>query len=187
MQVKTLEIRYKELDFWKNTFTTMAGQSAMLTGFAYGGLSLDSEKKSWLINFGYLGCTTSAMGFGLLTIVIASLCGMLGPGLALRGPEGPSSVHKAVDTMKDESVLCFIFFMCQLLFFHLSSFLLMWMLYPTNVAVIVNVVLAIFLVMFVYNGVTIFSKLHVSSEDAISGKFQEFGNYSHMQQLDQRQ
>lgn len=89
----------------------MAGQSAMLTGFCYGGLSIDSEVKSWIIQFGYLSCTTTAMGFGLLTIVIASLCGMLGPGLALRGPEGPSSVHKAVDTMKDESVMCFSFFM----------------------------------------------------------------------------
>jgi len=61
----------------------------MLTGFCYGGLSLDSEKMSWIINFGYLGVTTTAMGFGLLTIVVSSLAGMLGPGLALRGPEGP--------------------------------------------------------------------------------------------------
>jgi|TARA_B110001450_G_C17395447_1_gene389449 hypothetical protein len=48
----------------------------------------------------YLSTTTLAMGFGLLVIIIASLCGMLGPGLALRGPEGPKSVHLAVDTMK---------------------------------------------------------------------------------------
>jgi len=49
VQVRTLEIRYKELDFWKTTFTTMAGQSAMLTGFCYGGLSVDSPVKTWLI------------------------------------------------------------------------------------------------------------------------------------------
>ena len=82
----------------------------MLAGFCYGGLSIDSNKVSWWIQFGYLSFTTLGMGFGLLVIVIASLCSMLGPGLALRGPEGPNSVHLAVDTMKEESVLCFYFF-----------------------------------------------------------------------------
>jgi hypothetical protein len=78
----------------------MASQSALLAGFCYGGLSIDSEKPSWIVQFAYLSTTTLAMGFGLLVIIIASLCGMLGPGLALRGPEGPKSVHLAVDTMK---------------------------------------------------------------------------------------
>lgn len=154
----------------------MAGQSAMLTGFCYAGLSLDSEKKSWIINFGYLSVTTMAMGFGLLTIVISSLCGMLGPGLALRGPDGPNSVHKAVDTMKNEAITCFAFFILQLLFFHISSFSLMWMLYPSRVAIIVNIVLFVFLVIFVYNGVTIWSKLHVKEDEAVSGQFTNFAN-----------
>lgn len=47
--------------------------------------------------------TTGAMGCGLIVIVVASLAGMLGPGLALRGPEGAESVHLAVETMKYES------------------------------------------------------------------------------------
>jgi hypothetical protein len=67
----------------------MAGQSAMITGFCYGGLSLadptDGDKWTNMISLGFLSTTSAAMGFGLLTIVIASLCGMLGPGLALRG------------------------------------------------------------------------------------------------------
>jgi hypothetical protein len=164
-------IRQKELEFWKTTFTTMAAQSAMLTGFCYGGLSIDAEKKSWVINFGYLSVTTCAMGFGLLTIVIGSLCGMLGPGLALRGPDGPKSVHMAVDVMKSEAVACFGFFMLQLFFFHLSSFSLMWILYSSRVAIIVNIVLAFFLVLFLVNGFTIWNKLHVSEKDAVSGQF----------------
>lgn len=53
-----------------------------------------------MISFGFLSTTSAAMGFGLLTIIIASLCGMLGPGLALRGHEGANSMHKAVDIMK---------------------------------------------------------------------------------------
>jgi hypothetical protein len=118
------------------------------------------------------------MGFGLLVIIIASLCGMLGPGLALRGPEGPKSVHLAVDTMKQESVYCFYFFILQLLFFHLSSFSLVWYLYPAKVAIVVNVVLLFFLLLFVAQGFEIFNKLHVKEMDAVSGQFDNFaGTY----------
>ena len=85
----------------------MAGQAAMLTGFCYGGLSLSARSDNEYadqISFGYLATTTGSMGCGLLTIIVAALCSMLGPGLALRGSEGAGSVHKAVETMKDESL-----------------------------------------------------------------------------------
>ena len=54
---------------------------------------------SSLVGLFYLAFTTGAMGCGLIVIVVSSLAGMLGPGLALRGPEGAQSVHKAVETM----------------------------------------------------------------------------------------
>jgi len=116
------------------------------------------------------------MSFGLLVIIIASLCGMLGPGLALRGPEGPKSVHLAVDTMKSESVYCFYFFILQLFFFHLSSFSLVWYLYPAKVAFVVNIVILFFLLLFIAQGYEIFNKLHVSEMDAVSGQFDNFAN-----------
>jgi hypothetical protein len=146
----------------------------MITGFCYGGISLskhDDTQYSSLISFGYLSTTTAAMGFGLLTIVVAALCSMLGPGLALRGSEGALSMHKAVETMKDESSNCFYFFVLQLLFFHISSFLLMWVLYSRLVALVVNVVLLFFLIVFIVNGMDIVNKLHVTEEEAVSGKF----------------
>ena len=112
LQVKTLNIREKELNYWSTTFHTMASQSALLAGFCYGGLSLEIDSKvPSLVQFGYLATTTGGMGFGLLCITIAALCGMLGPGLALRGGEGAVSMHKAVENMKKESETCFKFFM----------------------------------------------------------------------------
>ena len=81
---------------------------------------------------------------------------MLGPGLALRGGEGANSVHQAVEAMKKESKNCFIFFMAQLLFFHLSSFLLMWTLYSTTTATVINVILLVFLIAFIWNGMDIY-------------------------------
>lgn len=96
-------------------------------------------------------------------------------------------MHKAVDTMKEESVFVFNFFVAQLLFFHLSSFLLMWVLYQPAVAVVVTVVLAVFLVLFIVNGVDIFNKLHLDDDQAVSGKFQDFSKYQNFNDLDSAQ
>ena len=78
LQVKTLNIREKELNYWSTTFQTMASQSAILAGFCYGGLSMEIEGKvPGLIQFGYLATTTGGMGFGLLCITIAALVSTL--------------------------------------------------------------------------------------------------------------
>lgn len=128
------------------------------------------------IQLGYLSTTTCGMAFGLLCITIAALCSMLGPGLALRGGSGAESMHLAVENMKVESRTCFIFFTLQLLFFHLSSFLLMWTLYSRTVAIFINCILLIFLLVFIKNGQEIYEKLHVRDEDAVTGKFQNFAD-----------
>lgn len=134
---------------------------------------MGSKIPGW-IQFGYLSTTTCGMAFGLLCITIAALCSMLGPGLALRGSNGAESMHQAVENMKLESRTCFTFFILQLLFFHLSSFLLMWTLYTKTVALFVNAILLVFLIIFVKNGLDIYQKLHVKDEDAVTGKFSNF-------------
>ncbi len=104
------------------------------------------------------------MAFGLLCITIAAFCVMFGPGLALRGGEGATSMHKAVENMKIESRQCFKFFILQLLFFHVSSFLLMWLYYPIKVALVINIILGVFLALFIKNGTEIYDSLYVSDE-----------------------
>ena len=99
---------------------------------------------------------------------------MFGPGLALRGEDGAASMHKAVENLKEESKICFRFFIVEMLCFHISSFLLMWIYYSKMVALIINIVLGVFLIAFIINGVDIIKKLYVNEEDAVSGKFQDF-------------
>jgi len=94
-------------------------------------------------------------------------------------------MHKAVDNMKSESHTCFMFFILQLLFFHLSSFLMMWTLYSRTVALIINVILLIFLVLFIYNGYDIYSQLHVNDSDAVSGQFTNFAEAQYAAQVDE--
>ena len=148
------------MNYWKMTFATMASQSAMLTGFTWGELSIQPSKGvSQAVGLCYLLFTSITMASGLVVIIIGSLCSMLGPGLALRGPDGALSVHKAVDCMKRESQLCFNFFLTQLFFFHLSSFMLMWMLYSTKTCIVINIVLFVFLLAFIIQAFDIIHKL----------------------------
>ena len=111
---------------------------------------------------------------------------MFGPGLALRGADGAQSMHKAVENMKKESTNCFVFFILQLLFFHMSSFLLMWLYYPVKVAIVINIILGAFLVVFIKNGWEIFDKLYVKDDDAVSGQFKDFSQYENMYDLDKQ-
>ena len=64
----------------------------------------------------------------------------------------------------------------------------MWMLYPIKVALVVNVVLMFFLLLFLKNGFEIFTQLYVKEDEAVSGQFSDFANvYSHLGELDRRQ
>lgn len=54
---------------------------------------------------------------------------------------------------------------------------MMWCLYTKYVAIVVNVVLFIFLILFACNGYDIYKKLHLSESEAISGRFQDFSQY----------
>ena len=53
----------------------------------------------------------------------------------------------------------------------------MWLLYTAKVALIVNMVLLVFLIIFIINGIDIVQKLHVTEDEAVSGKFQDFSKY----------
>ena len=112
---------------------------------------------------------------------------MLGPGLALRGGDGAQSMHKAVNNMKFESKQCFNFFMLQILFFLISTFCLMWVLYDKKVAFAINMILLIFLVAFIKNGYDIYDTLAVDEKDAVTGVFQNFEQYEGMGDLAQNE
>ena len=80
LQVKSLNIREKELNYWSTTFHTMASQSALLAGFCYSGIGQEiGDKINPLIQFGYLSTTTAGMAFGLLCITIAALVSNIHP------------------------------------------------------------------------------------------------------------
>ena len=65
------------------------------------------------------------MGLELLTVVNATLCAILGPGLALRGPDG--SMHTAVNGMMTHYKFTLACFSSGLICFMFSALLYGWM------------------------------------------------------------
>ena len=98
---------------------------------------------------------------------------MLGPGLALRGPDG--SMHRAVDGLMLEYRLTFLFFTMGLIAFHLSALLFAWLEFSWPVALAMTVAL----VMFMYGMWRYFKRIYqrfaLESDRYITGKF-EFGD-----------
>jgi hypothetical protein len=98
---------------------------------------------------------------------------MLGPGLALRGPDG--SMHRAVDGLMLEYRLTFLFFTMGLVAFHVSALLFAWLEFSWPVALAMTLAL----IMFIYGmwryGNRIYQRFALESDRMITGKF-EFGD-----------
>lgn len=60
----------------------------------------------------------------------------------------------------------------------------MWLYYPIKVALLVNLILLAFLLVFIKNGWEIYSRLYVNDAEAISGQFKDFAQYENMYDLD---
>jgi len=174
LQVSLLKIREKELQFYTQNCIAIGTQAALLSGFAYNGIiqvDIPSESSDWLKTC-YLCVTTFAMGFELIAVLNSTLCSMLGPGLALRGPDG--SMHRAVDGLMLEYRLTFLFFTMGLIAFHVSALLFAWLEFSWPVALAMTLAL----LMFIYGMGRYFKRIYnrfaLDSDHYITGKF-EFG------------
>ena len=91
LKVCLLAIRERELDLYTQNCRSIGTSAALLAGFAYAGLSTTSDFSEDTSEFSkglYLTVTTSAMSLNVASMAAATWCSMLGPGLALRGPDG---------------------------------------------------------------------------------------------------
>lgn len=84
------------------------------------------------------------------------------------------AIDTAIENLQEKSYQCFKYFMLELLCFHISSFLLMWIYYRFFVALVINIILGAFLIMFIKNGYEIYTELYIDEKDAVSGKFKTF-------------
>ena len=129
LKVGLLQIREKELNFYTQNCLAVCTQAALLAGFAYSGLtqvSIPEEANFW-VRLLYLAVTVMAMCFEIIAVLNTTLLAIVGPGLALRGPDG--SMHPAVDGMMAEYKHALSCFKLGLVCFHFSAGLFGWIMF----------------------------------------------------------
>ena len=125
LKVCLLAIRERELDFYTQNCRSIGTSAALLAGFAYAGLSSTSDFSEDTTEFSkgvFLTVTVCAMSLNIASMAAATWCSMLGPGLALRGPDG--SMDRAVEGLALEYRVIFLLFAAGLLCFFFSALLL---------------------------------------------------------------
>lgn len=146
-------------------------QAALLAGFAYSGLTqvaipLDSE---YVLKLLYLLVSTTAMCLELIAVMNTTLLSMMGPGLALRGPDG--SMHPAVDGMIVEYQYAYLNFVLGLIFFHFSAALFSWLMFNWLVSTFVSGCVLGSLYLLVRYASRVYTRFRLPSTEVVTGKF----------------
>lgn len=125
LKVSLLAIRERELNLYTSNCRQIGTQAALLFGFAYSGLSVMAGDDYASMPAGYTAlfeiCSFLSMVLNALALYGATTCAMLGPGLALRGPDG--SMDQAVEGLALEYRMTFVLYMAGLLTFYACAIL----------------------------------------------------------------
>mmetsp|Transcript_10381 Transcript_10381/g.26982 ORF Transcript_10381/g.26982 Transcript_10381/m.26982 type:complete len:189 (-) Transcript_10381:239-805(-) len=171
LKVNLLRIRERELTFYTNNCLSISTQAALLAGFAWFGLTevpWEADANEY-VQAVYLVVTTLIMGLQMLTVVNATLVAILGPGLALRGPDG--SMHTAVDGMMTHYRFTFASFSLGLVCFQFSALLYHWMQFTWEFAVPNSMLLLTTVWLMWRGGRRIYALLKLSADTIVTGEF----------------
>jgi hypothetical protein len=129
LKVSLLVIRQRELNFYTNNCISIGTNALFFASFAWWGLTEPpfNELGNDVVQTTYLAITAAIMVLELLATVNATLCSILGPALAIRGPDG--AMHQAVDGMVTHYRFTFGCFAIGVFGFELSLVSYMWMLF----------------------------------------------------------
>jgi uncharacterized membrane protein len=133
LKASLLSIRQRELTFYTNNCTALGTNSLLIASFSWWALTEPpfDEYGNDLVQTIYLLFSASIMALQLLVSVDATLCGVLGPALAIRGQDG--AMHQAVDGMVSHYRFTLTCFCLGVVLFEFSIVSYMWMLYSWGV------------------------------------------------------
>jgi len=127
-RLRMLEIREKEIDLYTTNSRTISTANTMLAGIGYTALVYTKmgyyQNAGWFTQYLYPVTLAILISFSLLSLFVLTLTIMLGPGLALRGPDG--SVHIAVEAIMVEYRTGCFYFGCGVIALHLVVVTYAW-------------------------------------------------------------
>ena len=157
--------------YYSQNCLAVGTQAALLAGFAYSGLTqvaipLDSE---YVLKLLYLLVTSAAMCLELIAVMSTTLLSMMGPGLALRGPDG--SMHPAVDGMMEEYRSAYLNFLLGLIAFHFSAALFGWLTFNWVVSTFTSSCVLGSLYLLIRYAMRVHSRFRLPAGEVITGRF----------------
>lgn len=182
-----VEVRQLEVDWYVTNYATLTGQAAMLAGFAFGQLTTpipQNHPPPYFLEWFYLFLTCCTIGLELSVVLICTSLTVWGPGLALRGPNGTSDLHRAVDTLRDYQGLTFVYFILGWFLFFLSAILQLWIYFKHRIAIVVTIPFAIFTFLILYYSCEITLKMRISNVSAVQGRLQALTQYEAIGDID---
>lgn len=129
LKVRLLHIRQHELTFYTNNCINIGTNALFFASFAWWGLTEPpfDELGNDVVQTAYLGITALNMALQLLATINSTLCSLLGPALAIRGPDG--AMHKAVDGMRTHYRFTLACFAVGIFLFQVSALAYVWMIF----------------------------------------------------------
>ena len=156
------QLQAQELSYLGSNFSTISTMASIIAGFSFSGLLLSTSfsgrelhRTRWghqVITNLYYFCTATAIGSCLLACVVATVIGVRGTGLALRGPDG--SLKIAVETMRFWQRVALWTLSVGVVSFHMQGMSYAWLELTliTNVVIVTTVlgVVLIIMVLFIF-------------------------------------
>ena len=157
LKLNLLHIEEKELNYYTQNCYTVGTQAALLAGFAFAGLvevddTLSDESRlsaHLAMQMGWSVSCVVALCLEIMALVKAMQLSIMGPGLALRGPEG--SMTRAVLVMRSEYRGMQRLFYSGLVVFHVTASLYVWMHFKWEAGLLVTAVICLALLYLWYD------------------------------------
>ena len=140
------EVYFREITHFQSNFALMATVAALFAGFEFTVFGLAPSEigeysKLHASSIAYMLCATASLCTNIVVVCLATLASMLGPGLALRGPDG--SVKKALAGMRREHDTITALFFAGSYSFFVTVIALVWFEYYWIVAAPVSFIVVV--------------------------------------------
>merc|ERR1711957_520972 len=123
-------------------------------------------------------------GLELSAMILSTFLSVWGPSLALRGQNGTTDLHKAVDCLRDYQFLVFMYFICGWIIYFISNILQIWIYFKRRVAVVATFPLSCFIFAILWYSYDITRKLRLREDQTVLGKIDHFQPYEFIGDLD---
>jgi hypothetical protein len=173
LKVKEFQIQQMELDFYVENCFSIGLQAAIVASFSYNGIieieTIEAEKVGVTLAAAYYGVTYAVTFVEVLVVFLTTLSATLGPGYALRGPEG--SIQVTGRQLKKELRASLILFLFGIFLLFVSLILFVWCQYHHSVAFGVTCVLTVMLAVLHTLGARNYFRFKLPEGTAVSSHF----------------